>query len=196
MNGQTEKTDQQPGAEEGPQNEADVGLTEESSGEADEQMAAEADPLAEAEARAAEHWDKYLRAVAELENVRKRAAKDVENARKFALERFGSDLLAVLDSMEMGLQSAEYADADALREGTEATLKLLMTTLERFGITEIDPQGEPFDPELHEAMTMQPSGDVEPGTVLTVFQKGYVLNGRLLRPARVIVSQELPSDDQ
>ncbi len=94
----------------------------------------------------------------------------------------------------MGLAAAESADAESLLEGKEATLKQLAAVLERFGITEIDPEGEPFDPELHEAMTMQPSEDAEPGSVLTVIQKGYVLNGRLLRPARVIVAAEPPAE--
>ncbi len=152
----------------------------------------DADPIAVLEARADENWDKYLRAAAELENVRKRAARDVDNARKFALERFSGELLAVRDSLEMGLSADEQADAAVLRQGSEATLKLLTGTLEQFGVVEIDPHGEPFDPEMHEAMTMQPSADVEPGSVLTVFQKGYMLNGRLLRPARVVVSAELP----
>jgi molecular chaperone GrpE len=90
----------------------------------------------------------------------------------------------------MGLQAAENADATALLEGKAATLKLLTSTLERFGIDEVDPLGAPFDPEYHEAMTLQPSADAEPGTVLTVIQKGYVLNGRLLRPAMVVVAAE------
>lgn len=153
------------------------------------------DPLAVAEAKAAESWDRYVRAAAEMENVRKRARRDVENARKYALENFGRDILAVKDSLEMGIQAADKADADALLAGKEATLKLLATTLERFGIEEVDPEGEPFDPELHEAMTMQPSADMEPGSVLTVIQKGYSLNGRLLRPAMVVVAAELPTDD-
>ena len=138
--------------------------------------------------KAEEHWNRYLRAAAEVENVRKRAVRDVERARKFALENFGRDLLDVRDSLEIGLEAGESADADALREGSEATLKLLVTVMERFGVEQIDPVGEPFDPELHEAMTMQPSADVEPNSVLAVIQKGYVLNGRLLRPARVIVA--------
>ena len=146
--------------------------------------------LEDLQARADENWDRYLRAAAELENVRKRAARDVEHAHKFALENFGRELLAVKDSLEMGLAAAESCDAESLLAGKEATLKLLTTTLERFGIAEVDPLGEPFDPELHEAMTMQPSDDAEPGSVLTVIQKGYVLNGRLLRPARVIVASE------
>ncbi|HSN51384.1 MAG TPA: nucleotide exchange factor GrpE [Woeseiaceae bacterium] len=148
--------------------------------------------LAEAQARAEENRNLYLRAAAELENVRKRAARDVENAHKFALENFGRELLAVVDSLEMGLSAADSADLQALREGSEATCKLLKTTLERFGISEVDPQGEPFDPELHEAMSMMPAPNVEPGSVAQVIQKGYALNGRLLRPARVIVAAEAP----
>ncbi len=162
---------------------------------ADDEVQSGDDVVAELQAKVEENWNSYLRAAAELENVRKRAARDVENARKFALERFGSDLLAVRDSLEMGLIASDSADAEQLKIGSEATLKLLVTTMERFGVVEVDPQGEPFDPQLHEAMTMQPSTDVEPGSVLTVFQKGYTLNGRLLRPARVVVAQELPVTD-
>ena len=154
-----------------------------------------ADPLAELQAKADENWDRYLRAAAETENVRKRARRDVENAHKFALENFSRELLAVKDSLEMGIQAADKAYADALLAGKEATLKLLATTLERFGVEELDPAGEPFDPEFHEAMTMQPSEDLEPGSVLTVIQKGYSLNGRLLRPAMVVVvAEEAPKD--
>lgn len=146
--------------------------------------------LQELQAKADENWEKYLRAAAELENVRKRAARDVEKAHKFALERFASELLAVLDSLEAGLAAGEEADAETLLKGKEATLKQLLTIMQRFGIEEVDPHGEPFDPTLHEAMTVQPSADVEPGSVVTVFQKGYALNGRLLRPARVVVAAE------
>ena len=146
--------------------------------------------LAELQAKVDENWDRYLRAAAEVENVRKRASRDVEHAHKFALESFSRELLAVKDSLEMGLAAGESADAASLLEGSSATLKLLTTTLERFGIAEVDPEGEPFDPELHEAMTVQPSADMEPGSVLTVIQKGYSLNDRLLRPARVIVAAE------
>ena len=142
------------------------------------------------QAKADENWDRYLRAVAELENVRKRAAKDVENARKFALERFARELLAVKDSFEMGLAATEGETVDSLLEGSAATLKLLSNTLQQFGVVELNPEGEPFDPEFHEAISMQPSTDVEPGSVVTVVQKGYTLNGRLLRPAMVIVAAE------
>ncbi len=141
-------------------------------------------------ARADENWDKYLRAMAELENVRKRASRDVEKARRFALESFARELLNVRDSLEMGLAAAAHpADDDPLKQGCKATLKLLSATMEQFGIEEVDPHGEPFDPQQHEAMTMQPSNEAEPGSVLTVYQKGYALNGRLLRPARVVVAQ-------
>jgi molecular chaperone GrpE len=163
-----------------------------------EQEAAEtpvdaAPTLESLQAKADENWDRYLRAMAEADNIRKRASRDIEHAHKFALENFSTDLLAVKDSLEMGLAAADTADAESLLAGSEATLKLLAGSLERFGISEIDPEGEPFDPERHEAMTMQPSAEVEPGSVLTVIQKGYVLNGRLLRPARVIVASE-PAD--
>jgi molecular chaperone GrpE len=148
------------------------------------------DPLAAAEARAVDNWDRYLRTAAELENVRKRATRDVEHAHKFALERFGKELLAVRDTLEMGLAAAESASVESLIEGKEATLKLLTSVLSQFGIEEVDPAGEPFDPELHEAISVQPSDDVEPGSVVTVVQKGYTLNGRLLRPAMVIVAAD------
>jgi len=146
--------------------------------------------LAEAEAKAAENWDRYVRAAAEADNVRKRASRDVENAHKYAIERFAKELLAVKDGLEMALAASENASVESLLEGSEATLKLLGSTMERFGIQVSDPEGEPFDPELHEAISVQPSDDVEPGSVLTVVQKGYVLNGRLLRPAMVIVAEE------
>ena len=161
--------------------------------EAAQEAAAESDgkdALAALEAQVKENWDKYLRTAAELENVRKRAARDVEHARKFALERFATELLAVRDSLDAGLEAAEQADADALREGSAATLKLLAKVMGQFGVEELDPLGEPFDPNFHEAMTMQPSADMEPGSVMVVLQKGYTLNGRLLRPARVVVAAE------
>ena len=148
--------------------------------------------MRDAEAKADENWNRYLRTAAELENVRKRAERDVENAHKFAVERFAKELLQVCDSLEMGIAAGGEAGADALLEGSNATLKQLESTLQRFGVERVDPLGEPFDPALHEAMTMQPSPDAEPGSVLTVFQKGYTLNGRLLRPARVVVAAEPP----
>lgn len=147
------------------------------------------DTLAELQAKADENWERYVRAVAETENVRKRAAREVENAHKFALERFGRELLAVTDGLEMALDASENATVESLLEGSNATLKLLGSTMERFGISAIDPEGEPFDPELHEAISVQPSDTAEPGSVVAVMQKGYVLNGRLLRPAMVVVAE-------
>jgi molecular chaperone GrpE len=144
--------------------------------------------LAAAETRALESRDLYMRALAEIENVRKRAARDVEQAHKYALDRFANDLIGVKDSLELGLASAA-ATPDALRSGTEATLKLLAKAFEKAGLTEVEPLGEPFNPELHEAIAMQPSAEAIPDSVLQVIQKGYQLNGRLLRPARVIVAR-------
>jgi molecular chaperone GrpE len=147
--------------------------------------------LENARAAAEENRDKYLRTAAELDNVRKRANRDLEKARRFGLEKFAAEILTVRDSLELGLQAAESADSGALREGLEATLKLLDTALKRFDVVEIESdEGTPFDPEVHEAMAAQDSTEVEPNTVLEVVQKGYQISGRLLRPARVMVSKE------
>lgn len=143
--------------------------------------------LAAAEARAAESRDLYLRALAEVENVRKRAARDIEQAHKFGIERFASELIGVKDSLELGI--ASEGSVDAIRAGMEATLKQLAAAFEKAGIVEIAPQGEAFNPELHEAMAAQPTGDQPADTVIQVIQKGYSLNGRLLRPARVVVAR-------
>ena len=165
--------------------------TEDQAEAATSEDAAPEGSVADLQAKVDENWDKYVRAAAELENVRKRAARDVENAHKFAIERFATDLLAVCDSLEMAL-AADDVSLESLREGSDATLKQLAGVMQRFGIEQVDPEGEPFDPAFHEAMTMQPSAHVEPGSVITVFQKGYALNGRLLRPARVVVAAEMP----
>ncbi len=145
--------------------------------------------LAAAEAQAQENRENHLRALAEIENVRRRAVRDVENAHRYGLEKFASELLAVRDSLELGLEAGEKADIRSLLSGKEATLKLLAKAFEKFNITEINPLGEPFDPQFHEAMAMQESDSAEPDSVLQVVQKGYQLNGRLLRPARVIVAR-------
>ena len=149
--------------------------------------------LAELEAMrklAAANHDRYLRAVAELDNARKRAARDVENARRYGLDRLAQALLPVLDSLEAGLASGEQASAESLLDGKRATMRLLNAALEQVGIKELDPHGEPFDPAMHEAMAVAPSDDAEPGTVLEVFQKGYSIHDRLLRAARVVVAKE------
>ena len=145
--------------------------------------------------QADENQDKFIRAAAELENFRKRAGREVENARRYGLERLAQGLLPIRDSLEAGLSSAEQADVEALLDGEKAMLRLLDSAFEQAGIEELDPQGEPFDPVKHEAMTLAPSKTVEPNTVLTVVQKGYAIHDRLLRPARVIVARE-PGDEE
>ena len=143
--------------------------------------------LAASEERAKNHWEQYLRALADVDNVRKRAAKDLESARQFAVEKFAQDLIGVKDSLELGIQNAGKADVASLVEGQTATLRLLAKAFEKAQIEEVNPEGTAFNPELHEAMMAQPS-DAAPNTVLAVIQRGYTLNGRLLRPARVVVS--------
>lgn len=150
--------------------------------------------LEDARNKADEHWDQLLRAKAEYENLQRRQKRDLENAHKFALEGFASDILAVRDSMELGLDAAnnDSADVKSLREGNELTLKLLSDVMERYKIVQIDPNGETFDPDYHQAMAMQPRDDVPANTVIAVMQKGYTLNDRLIRPAMVMVSQGAP----
>ncbi|OBS10330.1 nucleotide exchange factor GrpE [Acidihalobacter prosperus] len=146
--------------------------------------------LQEMKDKAQTHWDQFVRAQAELDNLRKRAERDLANAHKYALERFANELLPVKDSLELGMGAADGADAVAsIREGMELTLRMFGQVLAKFGIEEVNPVGERFDPERHQAMTMQPSGEQPPNTVLGVMQKGYVLNDRLLRPAMVVVSK-------
>ena len=155
--------------------------------ESDDAALVEVEALRE---QAAANRDRYLRTVAELENVRKRAARDVANARRYGVENLAKALLPVLDSLEAGLATADQASAESLLDGKKATMRLLNAALEQVGIKELDPHGEPFDPALHEAMAMAPSKDAEPGTVIEVFQKGYSIRDRLLRAARVVVARE------
>ena len=146
--------------------------------------------LDKALAKAEENWNHYLSSQAEIQNIRKRAERDLANAHKFALERFINELLPVKDSLEMGIAAVnETSDVAKLQEGSELTLKMLATAIEKFGVQEINPLGDKFNPELHEAMAMQPSQQAAPNTVLQVIQKGYTLNQRLVRPAMVIVAQ-------
>jgi molecular chaperone GrpE len=148
-----------------------------------------------ANARADEYRNDALRARAELDNVQKRTAREIANAHKYALERFLTDLLPVKDSLDLGFAAAAgSSDIATLREGMELTLKMLDAALEKHGVQVLDPVGEPFNPELHQAMSVQESTEVAPGTVVTVVQKGYVLNGRVLRPAMVIVAKR-PAED-
>ena len=148
------------------------------------------DPALEALRREAdEHRDRYLRAVAELDNLRKRSAREVDLARKFGAERLAQAMLPVRDSLEAGLAAAEKAGQGALLEGVRATVRLLDDAFAAAGIREIDPKGQPFDPNKHEALSLLPADNVAPNTVLEVFQKGYELNDRLLRAAKVIVAR-------
>lgn len=156
-----------------------AGEGEESLEQAVERLQAEAD----------EQREQALRLAAELDNVRKRSQREIESARKYGVERFASETLTVRDTLEAALNS-EGADVETVLEGTRATLRLLDDALSNAGITEIDPLGEPFDPQLHEAMAMRPSDTAEPDNVCEVIQKGYQIHDRLLRPARVIVAQE------
>ena len=152
--------------------------------------------LEEARKQAEDNWNEYLRARAEVENVRRRMERDVAQARKYGVEKLAGELLAVKDSLEMGLTAAREANADVVKltEGSELTLKMLSQVLDKFSIEEINPAGRKFDPDEHEAMAMQPSAEHEPNTVIHVVQKGYRLSDRLLRPAMVIVSR--PADQQ
>jgi len=145
--------------------------------------------LEDARSKADSHWDQCLRLQADIDNLRKRNERDLVNAHKFALEKFAVDLLPVKDSLEMGLAAAEEnADVARLKEGSELTLKMLASAMDKYNIKEINPLNELFNPEYHEAMSVQERADVKPNTVVTVVQKGYLLNERLIRPAMVIVS--------
>lgn len=179
-----------------PQNQDSV---EETLEQAVEQDAPVADEVAElqaqlaaAEEKAAKNYDLALRTQAEMENVKRRSSIDLEKAHKFALEKFANDLLPVKDSMEMGLAAGQGADEgqiEKLVEGVELTLKMFVDVLSKNGVEEVDPQGEKFNPEHHQAMTMIPHPEAEANTIIEVMQKGYLLNERLIRPAMVVVSK-------
>lgn len=163
--------------------------------DADNTQASIADETPQADIPAGDHAeelakikDQLLRSVAEMENVRRRAQREVENAHKFAVEKLLSELLPVLDSLEKAEEVAKATDnAASMTEGISLSLKLFIGILEKSGITVVDPMGEPFDPQLHEAMTMVPNPDAEPNSVMDVLQRGYTLNGRLVRAAKVVV---------
>lgn len=147
--------------------------------------------LADARAQADDYWERLVRSEAEKDNIRKRAQKDVDTARKQSLEKLATELLAVRDSLEMGVNAAHEDEADVakIREGTELTLRMLTQAMEKFSIEEIKPEGEKFNPDLHQAMSMQEVEGYEPNTVISVMQKGYRLEDRLLRPALVMVAK-------
>lgn len=149
----------------------------------------ENDELAKALEEVAQYKEAALRSQADAQNVRRRAEQDVEKAHKFGVEKFAKSIVNVADNLERALTSAPATgESDPVREGVELTLKDLIETLARFEVKVVDPHGEPFNPELHQAITMVPNPELEPNTVMDVVQKGYTLHGRLLRPAMVVVS--------
>ncbi|NQY42564.1 MAG: nucleotide exchange factor GrpE [Legionellales bacterium] len=145
--------------------------------------------IVDLKAKVDENWDKAVRAMSDLENFRRRSERDLIKARKFAIEGFVKSLMPVLDSLEQAA-SVDLGDSEHLKEGLELTLKLFRDTFTKNNVEILDPSGEMFDPELHEAMSTQDDSNVEPGTILNVFQKGYQLSGRVIRPARVVVSKK------
>jgi len=153
-----------------------------------ERLAAE---LAALQTQVAEARDAQLRAFAEMENVRKRAQRDVEAAHRFAIERFAADMIEVRDTLELGIAASGTAPeaATTLVEGMQATLRMIDKAFEKAGIVVLDPVGQGFNPEFHEAMVTQPTAEHPPGSVMAVIQKGFTLYGRLLRPARVVIAR-------
>jgi molecular chaperone GrpE len=147
--------------------------------------------LEAAEKKASDNWEEVLRARADMENLRRRQTRDLENAHKRALDKFVTELLPIYDSMELGLNAAsgDNASLESVKEGLEMTMKMFISSIGKFGLEAVNPEGEAFDPELHQAVAMTPAEGVESNQVLTVMQKGYQFNGRLLRPAIVTVSQ-------
>lgn len=160
----------------------------------DKQAQSHENKMQDLEAKVKQEQDKVLELMAELANVRRRAARDLENAHKYGVEKLLKELLPVIDSLEQALateQTISGEGASAMKEGTELTLSLFLSALEKFSLTPINPEGTVFDPLQHEAMSMQPNSDVPANTVLFVVQKGYLLHGRVIRPARVVVSKSV-----
>ena len=168
---------------------SEVVESEESLEKSEEEIAG--DPLSELEVQLEEMRDQVLRHQAEVQNVKRRAEQDVEKARKYALERFCNELLPVVDSLEMAILSEppEQEDSESILKGVKLTLKMFVDTLAKFNLEQMNPEGEPFDPKLHQAVSMVENNEVEPNTVLSVMQRGYILSGRLIRPAMVVVSK-------
>lgn len=173
-------------------------VSEEATASSDDPVAELEAKLAEAEKQATDYKDQALRTLADMENLRRRTDRDLENAHKYALEKFAQELLPVIDSLEMGVAAAqdENADVAKLREGTELTLKMFESTIDKFGIKSVHPHGEVFNPEHHQAMTMIDSPEHEPNTIIDVMQKGYLLNERLVRPAMVVVASAKSGNDE
>ena len=152
--------------------------------------------LAALQKKADEHYDQLVRAHAEIENLKRRHTQELEKAHKYALDKFVGELLTIWDSLELGLQAAQNDEADvaSLREGTGLTVKMFGDVMEKFNVERINPEGESFNPEFHQAMSMVPNAEMAPNTVMAVMQKGVLLNGRLIRPAMVVVSQAIPEE--
>ncbi|HCW90468.1 MAG TPA: nucleotide exchange factor GrpE [Marinobacter sp.] len=187
------------------QPEEELNETAENATDSEEQVAGD-EQVSELDAlkgKVEEYQEQVLRVQAEMQNVRRRAEIDVEKAHKFALEKFVKELLPVADSLEKAVESTENTEdagelVASIREGVEMTLSLFMKSLEKFNVEQIDPEGEPFDPQKHEAMSMVPAPGAEPNSVVSVVQKGYLLNGRVVRPAMVVVAraQDAPKVDE
>lgn len=211
----TESTKQEQPVEQSPETTADLSaekIAEEIAQQAEEQTEQTQDvvsveqerinelelTLATVQATVVDQKDSVIRAKAEVDNVRRRAAQDVEKARKFALEKFAGEMLVTVDNLERALLNIDKDDDNnkPIIEGVELTLQGLISSLEKFGIKSIDPKDQPFNPELHQAMSMQEVPGVAPNTVIAVMQKGYELNSRLIRPAMVMVSKATPSVDE
>ncbi len=173
-----------------PANDAEPQTDAESAGNPSDELEKLQSALQKEQEQSQTHLETALRARAEMENLRKRTTRDIENAHKYALEKFVNELLPIMDSLELGMSAAESTESQAqLKEGMELTLKMFTSALEKFGVSQVSPEGEKFNPELHEAVSMQEVEGKESGTVVTVMQKGYELNGRLVRPAMVMVAK-------
>ncbi len=193
--GTTENAAEQPvpeEAQEAPAQESDVEATDQEAPSIESLQAR----IEELTAELAQTKEQVLRAHADAQNARRRAEQDVEKAHKFGVERFVNDILPVADNLERAIDASksETADVGTLVEGVELTLKSLLDGLNRHKVEQVNPEGQPFDPQLHQAMTAQEHADVEPNTVLNVFQRGYTLHGRLVRPAMVVVSKAPTGD--
>jgi len=179
------KPGQEPGAEAGPDAEIEAGAQTEAVEESIEQQ------LDQAQVTIKEYWEQILRLKADIENNRKRSVRDIENAHKYALRNFSESLLPIVDSMEMAQKAAEAENAslESIIEGTELTMSMFVQVLEKYGLQQLDPVGEKFDPEQHQAISMVEDKNAESNTVVSVMQKGFLLNERLVRPAMVVVSK-------
>ena len=179
------KPGQVSGAETETDAEVEAGAETETAEESIEQQ------LDKAQATIKEYWEQILRLKAEIENNRKRSIRDIENAHKYALRNFSESLLPIVDSMEMAQKAAEAENAslESIIEGTELTMSMFFQVLEKYGLQELDPIGEKFDPEQHQAISMVEDKNAESNTVVSVMQKGFMLNERLVRPAMVVVSK-------